>query len=217
VRPGPAARGAPTLLWMTGDGPSIAPVPVDPDLFDQVLAAEDALIDARHAVDTRRADLVRAVRRLQRHGASIAEVAEAVGWSRSRVERIVEEGVWRESLDVSRQHSDVVCCSFCTLTQKEVAKLIAGPAVYICDQCVGTASAHLTSAPISPAPSGDGGPGPRIEPVEQTARREACSFCAKTRGGVEGMAATGDVRICNECLALCHEIITEELGELAGP
>jgi len=31
---------------------------------------------------------------------------------------------------------DVVCCSFCGKTQAEVRKLIAGPTVYICDECV---------------------------------------------------------------------------------
>jgi len=31
---------------------------------------------------------------------------------------------------------DVISCSFCGKTQKEVRKLIAGPTVYICDECV---------------------------------------------------------------------------------
>ena len=30
-----------------------------------------------------------------------------------------------------------VCCSFCGKSQKEVKKLIAGPTVYICDECIG--------------------------------------------------------------------------------
>jgi len=29
-----------------------------------------------------------------------------------------------------------LCCSFCGTSQKEVKKLIAGPKVYICNQCV---------------------------------------------------------------------------------
>ena len=28
-------------------------------------------------------------------------------------------------------------CSFCGKSQKEVKKLIAGPTVYICDECIG--------------------------------------------------------------------------------
>jgi ATP-dependent Clp protease ATP-binding subunit ClpX len=32
--------------------------------------------------------------------------------------------------------SDVLRCSFCNKPQREVRKLIAGPNVYICDECV---------------------------------------------------------------------------------
>jgi len=39
-------------------------------------------------------------------------------------------------LDRRRDHSNL-CCSFCGKSQKEVKKLIAGPTVYICDECIG--------------------------------------------------------------------------------
>ena len=32
--------------------------------------------------------------------------------------------------------TDNLFCSFCGKNQKEVTKLIAGPAVYICDECI---------------------------------------------------------------------------------
>ena len=32
--------------------------------------------------------------------------------------------------------TDVLKCSFCGKTQQQVIKLIAGPGVYICDQCI---------------------------------------------------------------------------------
>ena len=35
-----------------------------------------------------------------------------------------------------RKGSKDLCCSFCGKSQKEVRKLIAGPSVYICDECV---------------------------------------------------------------------------------
>ena len=31
---------------------------------------------------------------------------------------------------------DLLSCSFCGKTQRQVTKLIAGPGVYICDECV---------------------------------------------------------------------------------
>ncbi|MCK5508752.1 MAG: ATP-dependent Clp protease ATP-binding subunit ClpX, partial [Desulfobacterales bacterium] len=35
-----------------------------------------------------------------------------------------------------RNTNDNLFCSFCGKNQKEVTKLIAGPAVYICDECI---------------------------------------------------------------------------------
>jgi hypothetical protein len=37
-------------------------------------------------------------------------------------------------------------CSFCQKTEHQVAKLVAGPNVFICDECVAIA-AHLMGAP----------------------------------------------------------------------
>ena len=36
-----------------------------------------------------------------------------------------------------RRDTGNLCCSFCGKSQKEVKKLIAGPTVYICDECIG--------------------------------------------------------------------------------
>ena len=35
-----------------------------------------------------------------------------------------------------KDDNDNLFCSFCGKSQKEVNKLIAGPAVYICDECI---------------------------------------------------------------------------------
>ncbi|MBX7115668.1 MAG: ATP-dependent Clp protease ATP-binding subunit ClpX [Myxococcaceae bacterium] len=37
----------------------------------------------------------------------------------------------------SKDTNQTLCCSFCGKSQKEVKKLIAGPTVYICDECIG--------------------------------------------------------------------------------
>ena len=42
----------------------------------------------------------------------------------------------------NNNHDDVVC-SFCGKTQEEVIKLVAGPGVYICDECIDTCCAIL--------------------------------------------------------------------------
>jgi ATP-dependent Clp protease ATP-binding subunit ClpX len=38
---------------------------------------------------------------------------------------------------VEKRDNHTLCCSFCGKSQKQVKKLIAGPTVYICDECIG--------------------------------------------------------------------------------
>ena len=40
-----------------------------------------------------------------------------------------------------------VCCSFCTKDKDAIAKLIAGPGVYICNECVGLCDLILADEP----------------------------------------------------------------------
>jgi ATP-dependent protease Clp ATPase subunit len=107
-----------------------------------------------------------------------------------------------------------LACSFCGSGQRQVGHLIAGPHVYICDRCVirahaviagqgQTASTHLAT----------------IHQVGDAYEAAQCSFCGKRRYQVAGMAAAapGDnLAVCEECLDLCDEIISEELGEPGG-
>src|SRR3954451_7849903 len=39
--------------------------------------------------------------------------------------------------NIEKRDNQTLCCSFCGKSQKEVKKLIAGPTVYICDECIG--------------------------------------------------------------------------------
>jgi len=49
--------------------------------------------------------------------------------------------------DISNEDKNVknLCCSFCGRSQKEVKKLIAGPGVFICNECVGLCSEVVKS------------------------------------------------------------------------
>jgi ATP-dependent protease Clp ATPase subunit len=117
---------------------------------------------------------------------------EATGGSRSRPAGRPSSG-------------ELLACSFCGKHQKQVKKLIAGPDAYICDGCVDRvhtvlgAVGQTASTPIA-----------TIRPVDAKAHEGRCSFCAKGRYQVEAMAAAGDARICDECLGLCDEILSEE-------
>lgn len=43
-----------------------------------------------------------------------------------------------------RDEKSTLCCSFCGKSQKEVKKLIAGPSVYICDECIALCNDIIT-------------------------------------------------------------------------
>jgi ATP-dependent protease Clp ATPase subunit len=83
---------------------------------------------------------------------------------------------------------DLLRCSFCGRAQGQVAKLIAGPGVYICSGCVTLAR---TWSPL-------GFPG------------RTCSFCGRWNPSEGRLVAHGSTTICAECLDLCDEIIAEE-------
>ena len=43
-----------------------------------------------------------------------------------------------------------------------------------------------------------------------------CSFCAKSQSDVLKLVAGPGVFICNECIDLCNQIITEEMARKGG-
>jgi hypothetical protein len=42
-----------------------------------------------------------------------------------------------------------LCCSFCSKDKDAVAKLVAGPGVYICDECVGLCNLVIAGQPAA--------------------------------------------------------------------
>ena len=182
-------------------------MPIDADLLSQARAAEARVIDAEQAADIARAEFHGAMRRLQLAGASLREIAEALGLSHQRVHQIVAAAGgsrrWRRHrASVSQPPS----CSFCGQDEKQAKALIAGPGVFICDRCISsvdqvqTVAGRRISTPIA-----------TIEPISDEARAERCSFCGKRRHQVAAMAAAGGARICDECLSLARDIDRELL------
>jgi ATP-dependent protease Clp ATPase subunit len=103
-------------------------------------------------------------------------------------------------------------CSFCGRSREECAKLIAGPGVFICDQCVVQATRLSAGAAVVGLAAGP----LRLEASGSQAR---CSFCGEEAGEVRHLVASGlsvpagkfgDLaRICDKCLDLCLEILAE--------
>jgi len=53
----------------------------------------------------------------------------------------------------SKQTTDLMACSFCGKSKDEVARLIAGPAVFICDECVGLCDEILADEAVRDFPA----------------------------------------------------------------
>jgi hypothetical protein len=93
-------------------------------------------------------------------------------------------------------------CSFCNISQADAQRLIAGPGVYICDGCVGAVRMVVDRAQPTKGPR-------QVVLRPAMAEDHACSFCGKPPPTVEAMVKGGRGRICDECLALCEDIIQE--------
>ena len=170
---------------------------LDPQLLQRAHTAAEALSAAERDVDLVRADYHTAVRRLHLAGASLREVAAALGLSHQRVQQMVggAGGTWWSRAWRSRTRKRDAVCTFCQRSPAEVDKLIAGPNVFICDSCV---------AQAEKAGGGVRGGGRLIKSTSAMAR---CSFCGKrrtpTRPGITG----GDASVCAECLQVCRQIL----------
>jgi hypothetical protein len=188
---------------------------VDQDLLAAARTAGDRFEAAEHEADLARTEYHQAVRRLHLAGASLRDVARTLGISHQRVQQIVQAtgGTWWSFIWRGRKVKPDMICSFCGLPSSQVAKLIAGPNVYICDACVGAAEQVLRSN----TPETSAGSSARMEPVPFS-RKVRCSFCRqKPRQAVVGvnldlrLVCRGDKRVCERCLDICRRILDDRL------
>jgi hypothetical protein len=182
-------------------------MPLDSSLLRQARAAEARVIDTEHDAEVARAEFHRALRRLQLAGGSLREIAEEFGLSHERVDQIVAAAEGSRSWRGGQAGSGELLCSFCGKHQKQVKKLIVGPGARICDRC--TDRVHGVLAVVGKTAST---PIAVIRQVSDEGPDGWCSFCEKGRHQAWAMAAAGDARICDECLSLCEEIVSDERG-----
>jgi ribosomal protein S14 len=185
--------------------------PIDEALLEHARRAGAKVIDAEKQVQIAKAEYHAEVRRLHLAGASLREIAVALGISHQRVQQIVDEagGSWWTRIWRTRGLGPLAAtpCSFCGRPRAQVDKLISGPDVFICDGCIERAervAKHGPQSPFAPAVKQD---------------RARCSFCGqrqgaqRTRGSaspvVRTMLAAGTRRICSDCLGLCRRIVDE--------
>jgi hypothetical protein len=123
--------------------------------------------------------------------------------SHQRVQQIVKAsgGTWWTRMWRTRRPSPDMTCSFCLQPSDRVAKLIAGPRVFICDACVLSAEQALRTRKAKRAGQ------QRIEPV--TAAKARCSFCGRRPSAERGMVGATESTVCSECLELCRRILDD--------
>jgi ClpX C4-type zinc finger len=68
---------------------------------------------------------------------------------KSKLKRAASRLPWSQRMGLN----PTLYCSFCGKTQHDVAKLIAGPSVFICDECVGLCNNILGQPADDPAPA----------------------------------------------------------------
>jgi len=96
---------------------------------------------------------------------------------------------------------EVAACTFCALDQEQVAMLIAGPAVYICNNCVELCAdifRKKKSGALDHLKTDTGEESPPEAPDYP------CSFCGETK---DEKIAGVTVFICDDCVAACVKVI----------
>lgn len=173
---------------------------IDEGLLRHARDAGVRMADAQRQADLAKADYHHAVRRLHFAGASMREIADVLELSHQRVHQIIEAtggtGGWKSK----RSPCADLACSFCGLPDGEVAKLIAGPGIFICGECVGLVRRAADAA--SPMET----PRTRVDLVARASKLK-CSFCGKPAGKVGTLVAGPGLSICGECIQLCEEIL----------
>jgi hypothetical protein len=189
-------------------------MPVDESLLQEATRARHRCLESQHEADRAQVSYQHAIRRLHTSGASLREIADALGLSYQRVHQIVDPTSGKGA--IKDAHADATC-AFCGRAKAEVGRLIAGPGLFICECCVDLAGEVLAEDEERRDER------TRIASVDRADVGARCGFCGRRRGDVDGLAEApdrppvgkgaqrgrGGVRICAPCVSLCGEILAE--------
>ncbi len=170
---------------------------LEEELLKKAREAGSHLAEAERQAMLARAEYHTAIRRLHLAGGSLREIARTFALSHQRVQQIVEVagGSWWQRVWRTRNAKRDAVCTFCERPPSEVAKLIAGPNVYICDACVA-----LAEEAMSRGPRGSGS-------SSQIRAGARCSFCGKRRSAGKQLFRMRAANVCGDCLRTCREIL----------
>lgn len=148
------------------------------DLWAETTEARTKLDEAETAAEQARSAYHELIRRLNMSGESLREIATRLELSHQRVHQIVSGAA----------------CGFCERRRADVARLVAGPGVFICDAC--------TALGLHALAQGWGASDERTRMEVRTDDELRCCFCRKRSEKVGALASRGGMRICGHCLTL---------------
>jgi hypothetical protein len=106
-----------------------------------------------------------------------------------------------ETTPCAEPSRDLVC-SFCGKNQREVRKLIAGPKVYICDECI-----DLCNDIIAEECDHDTNLTASESGTEEPADQPTCAICSKPREPGEMLHLPANASLCAVCLEAIEKLI----------
>jgi hypothetical protein len=106
-------------------------------------------------------------------------------------------------------------CSFCNKEQDAVQKLIAGPAVFICDECVRVCNDILADDARLVTRGGRAGEESPQPAAESTTRIVTCTLCGQRLPWEEGLPIPERGVLCPGCTGAIESALAEK-GESAS-
>ena len=105
---------------------------------------------------------------------------------------------WRKKTDHLEQK--VLRCSFCNKWQHDVERLIAGPKIFICDECVEVCNDIIADDKRVSKPAGAAGGAKADEPLSWPSEIH-CALCHTAIRPVDGIDIAGNRgRLCTDCV-----------------
>jgi hypothetical protein len=106
--------------------------------------------------------------------------------------------------ETDRAEAAALVCSFCGKNQDEVRKLIAGPAVYICDECIDLCN-DIIAEECNDQQAGT----EQATASEESTREPICAFCNEPRNPEKLVPIAAGMRFCTTCIQAIHTVIEE--------
>jgi len=100
---------------------------------------------------------------------------------------------WESQIPQFADDHKLLTCSFCGKNQNEVGKLIAGPSVQICNECVRTCDEILTQENVEATEN-------KLKAASGTAEERLCGICMEARETDELIFLPHAAYMCATCL-----------------